>query len=242
MKLIRRILFVLLFVLKLTEGFSQNAKEDFEKINAAFDVERLSMRISYDLYKNKDTKIVFQKESGELKQSRTFKWMKVGQVETIETDTYSLIIDHKGKAISMLGKRLNQKEDKNKNPFKINLDSILKMCEKVEFKKLNDQQNSYDLVFPLSEYSKIKVVYNSKTFFMEKMILYYNDAQDLEEKKGSPEEAPRLEIVCSDINLDPIFTSNEYTYDTYLEKTADGKWVCKPAYKGYAVSVHLLDE
>ncbi len=234
--------FLPVFLIVANTLFSQNAKEDFEKMNKAFDVKALSMKIRYDLYKNKDTKILFQKEVAELKQSGNLKWMKIGKMETLETDKYSLLIDHGAKEISLLGKSLNQQNEKNSNPFKMNLDSLLKICEKVEFKNENENQNSYELVFPNSEYNKVKVVYNKKTFFIEKLIMYYDEKRKLDENKKEEKEAPRMEILCSEINTNPSFSDTDFTSDKYIEKTVNGKWIAKALYSSYEVHANLLNE
>lgn len=229
---------VLFFSLNTGYVFSQKPKEDILKINKAYMDKKITMKLSYSLYKNHAAKNVFQTESAEVKQNGDLNWTRIGPVESITNETYSLIVNHKQKRITMLGKKLNTKS--KTNPLGMNLDSILQRCKKVEFKKVNEHQNAYEFVFPFSEYSKVIIVYNNKTFFIEKMVLFYQEKKKFDE--SGKEEAPRLEITCSEIKTNSRFAANDFSYDNYIEKNKNNKWVCKPAYKAYSVQVQLLNQ
>jgi len=234
----RIIVGVLFFSLNAEYTFSQKAKEDILKINKAYIGKKITMKLNYNLYRNHVTKTVFQNETAEVKQSGDLNWTRIGPIETVTNETYSLIVNNKEKSITMLGKEMNSK--KKTDPLGMNLDSLLKRCQKVEFKKVNEHQNSYEFVFPFSEYSKVVIVYNNKTFFIEKMLLFYQEKKKFDE--SGKEEAPRMEITCTEIKTNSRFTANDFTYDNYIEKNKNNKWLCKPAYKGYSVQVQVLNE
>ena len=234
--MMRFIFSMAILLLIAANGQSQIAKEDFAAINKAYVTNsHLSMKVKYELYKNKTVNEVFQVETGEIKRNGNNKNTRIGNMETIENEKYRLIVDHEDKNISLLGiitlpGVAVQKEDL----YLVNLEKMLAVCSKVEFKEENNDQNSYRLQLPMEEYDEIKITYNKKTFFIEKMILYYQEAQNLEER-GGLKEPPRMEISYYDFNMDPRFTEADFTYHRFLEKR-NGKLMGTTAYKTYTVN------
>jgi hypothetical protein len=234
----KRIGYILLIFSCFTiELFSQVAKDDFASINKAYAAQKqLSMKVKYEVYKNKTTTTVFSTETGEIKQNGTAKYTRTGNIETVETETYRLLIDHEDKNISLLGISNDETEmNKNKEISPVDLEKIISICSKVEFKKINDTQNSYTLVMPGEEYEAVQIIYNVKTFFIEKMILQYAEKQNLDEKQEGKKETPRMEITYSDFNTNPDYKKTPFNYDAFIEKR-NGKLVAKTAYKEYTVN------
>jgi hypothetical protein len=194
------------------------------------------MKITYELFQNKDTKIPFQKETGELKRDGDLQYSRIGNIEMVRSKNYITIADHGDKNISVLGLSAE-----NENPvmktFMVDIENTLKICTKAEFKKENSTQNSYLLEMPSEEYSQVKIVYNSKTFLIEKLIMFYLKEENLSEEEGGLKEAPRLEITYMNIDTSPKLKALEFTYDKFLEMKS-GKLVCREAYKGY----ELIDQ
>jgi hypothetical protein len=218
-------------------GNSQTAKEDFAKINNAYvNNSQLSMKVKYELYKNNLAKEVFQVETGEIKRNGNNKYTKIGNIETIENDKYRVIVDHDDKNISLLSTiTVADETPKKEELYLVNLEKMLAICSKVEFKEENKVQNSYLLMLPNEEYSEIKIIVNKKTFFIEKMILYYSKEQNIEDKEDGSKEPPRMEISYYDFNLKPQYTDADFTYYKFLEKR-NGKLLATPAFKTYTVN------
>jgi hypothetical protein len=216
---------------------SQVAKEDFAKINKVYsDNHQLSMKMKYEVYKNKNSATALQTETGEVVQAESGKYTRIGKIETIETDQYRLIVDHEEKNMSMLG--ISNEEQPVAKPdasYMVNLEQLLGICSKVEFKKINDSQNNYTMVIPDEEYEEISISFNSTTFFIEKMTLYYKEKQNLEEKENGLKEAPRMEISYYDVNTKPNLKNAVFTYSRFLEKR-NGKWIGKAPYQDYKIN------
>jgi hypothetical protein len=228
---------LVLIALFSKKGFSQVAKDDFARINKTYaDNMQLSMKIRYDVYKNKSTATPLQAETGEIKRNEAAKYTRIGNIETIENENYKLIVDNEDKNISVLGGTIEEKKPGgNDGTYLVNLENLLSICSKLEFQKISEAQNCYSIVIPAEEYSEIKVFYNSKTFFIEKMIFYYNEIQNLEGQEKSIKEAPRMEISYYDVKLKPDFGSTPFTYDNFLEKRK-GQFVGKGSYKEYRIN------
>ncbi len=237
-----RIFLIVGFIFYTTTCFGQVAKEDFEKINKAYAKHStISMQVTYDLYRNKVDKTVLQSQQGEFKRSGNLYCSRIGTVQTLDTEKYKLILDEEDKNITLLGKDNSTPEEANRmDVFSMNFDRLLAMCSKVVFKAENESQNSYVLSFENDEYDEMKLVFNKKTFFLEKMLLFYSQAQNMEGEKEDLKEKPRLEITYSNIKLDVRFPENEFSYDKYLIKK-DGKLVGKAGYKEYTINDQLFN-
>lgn len=239
MKSVKSIMLLLLFSFAF-RGFSQVAKNDFASINKAYaDQEQLSVKVTYQVFRNKTTPVAFSTEKGEVKQKGILRYTRTGDIETVETETYRLIVDHEDKNISLLD--IISRENKNeemKTVSPVELDELIAMCSKVEFKKLNSTQNCYTLIIPDEQYQEVKLIYNAKNFFIEKLILYYSEKQNLEGKDDGLMEAPRVEITYSDFNTHPDFDQTPFSYNSFLEKR-NGKLLAKAAYKAYTVNDQL---
>ena len=230
-----RIFGAILFPFFINIGFAQVSKEDFAKINKVYiSHPQLYFKAKYDLYKNQNIKETFESEMGETKRNGNLLYTKIGKIESIHSEKYNVIVDNEDKTISLLA------HDPDENGFDeklymINLEKTLKLCTKVEFAKEIGSQNSYLLTLPYSEYSQVKITYNKKTFFIEKITLYYKKEQVLNEQdKNEKKEQPRVEITYYDFDETPHFNETDFSYDKFLEK-ANGKFRCKSTYSGYTL-------
>lgn len=236
---------VLILSLLAGKSFSQVAKDDFEKISKAYAASpHLSMKMKYEVYKNKTTTVVLSTETGILKRKDKIQYSRIGKIETVENDRYHMIVDHEDKNISLLGIRVvegNRNQQKEETAISLfEMEKMLALCSKVEFKKWNAVQNAYTLVLPDNEYDEVQVIFNARTFFIEKLILFYAEKQNLEEIKNGLKESPRMEISYSDIDTNPDFENTPFSYDAFLEKQ-NGKLVAKAAYKDYEIHDQLFN-
>lgn len=232
--------YIIMVVMVFTGSlFSQVAKEDFANINKAYtEHPRLSLKMKYEIFKNRTTAVTTSTETGILKQKDDARYTRIGKIESVENEQYKMIVDHEDKNISLLGK-LPAPEQAVKSGdatgvSPVDLEKILQICKKVEFKKLNETQNSYTLILPGEEYEEIRLIYNSKTFFIEKLVMCYAEKQNLDDNDEGLKEAPRMEISYSEYNTKPDFGKTAFTYEAFLEKR-NGKLVARPAYKTYEI-------
>jgi hypothetical protein len=229
---------ILLILLFSGNYFAQVAKDDFMRINSAYvEHPRLSIKIKYEVYKNKDSKLPFSTETGEVKCKDKVRYSRVGNIENIEKENYRLIVDHEDKNISLLGITGSNQASAL---LPIDLEKLLGLCSKVEFQPLQNNQNCYRMLLPGEEYGEIKLIYNAKTFFIEKLILQYAKKENLEGTDAGPKEAPRMEISYMNYSTDPEFGNTPFNYDAFLEKK-NGKLVARNAYKTYTVNEQLFN-
>ena len=219
--------------------FSQVAKDDFMRINNTYQSsEEVSFKASYQAFSNHTVQTPLSTESGEVKKKGDASYSRIGSIETIVNEHYRVIVDHEDKNISVLGIK-KQEGKQEKDTYPVDLEKLLALCTKVEFSKTGTEQGCYTIEIPEMEYKQIKLFYNTTSFFIEKIILYYSEKQNLVDGEG-PQDTPRLEISYSDYTTHPDEKQLVFTYDPYLEKQ-NGKLVAKPAYKSYTVHEQLFN-
>ena len=192
MKRIRSYYILALFVASNTIVFGQ--KEDFIKINEAYkNAPNLSAKIQYQLFANYTTNYITQKEDGEIKKQGDMLYSKIGKIESIKSASYLLVVDEEEKILQLTAVDKKEKKGKKEEALFSNPEEYLKLCDKVEFKKVNELQDSYTLSdCSLSDYQKITIIYNKQTHFIEKMILYYSEGQSIIEGDNVKKEAERV--------------------------------------------------
>lgn len=237
----KRIHFITILVLALlSNGYAQVAKDDFARINKVYaENSRISVKMTYEVFRNRTATTALNSEKGEMKKKEGVSYSRIGPIETITNKEYKLIVDHEDKNISVLGMQEGQKTE-GKELYPVDLEKLITLCDKVEFKKISDQQASYTLTIPGTGYDEVKMIYNTSTFLIEKMILYSGEKQNLEDTEGGLKEAPRMEISYSEYKTDPDFKNTPFTYGSFLEKR-NGKLVAKPVYQTYTVHEQLFN-
>jgi hypothetical protein len=155
---------------------------------------------------------------------------KIGPIEIVQNDKYTLSIDHEEKKIIMLGKIIAEK----KKPVEIDLEKLMAFADEIKYSELLKGKGSYELSFASQEYSKVVVVFSKKTFFIEKIILYYLSPEDLSGEGEESARQPRMEIDYLNVQVNPVIPSSVFTYDKYLDYAGDRIYTCKQEYKAYS--------
>ncbi|OFY66094.1 MAG: hypothetical protein A3H98_11870 [Bacteroidetes bacterium RIFCSPLOWO2_02_FULL_36_8] len=172
-----------------------------------------------------------QVEKGEFMKDGDNYYSKIGSLEIINRPGYFFSINHKEKTIY-----LTNNSRKNFDPalFAMNLEKTIAVCSEIKFKELNKTQNQYVLVYPSQEYKKVEIVYNKKTFMIEKIVFYYfAPLPPSEIDKPQSDKPPRLELACKNINLNPAIPQNKINYYSFLTEEK-GKITPLEMYKDYS--------
>jgi outer membrane lipoprotein-sorting protein len=214
---------------------AQDIEADLANINKKYEVGSMSMNVKYIAYPDHTASVPVEEESGQVKKKGTKIYYRIGSLESVSTDDYSLIVNHEEKTIFLLPKKKGMEEE-GYNFVPANVKKLLSTCENVKFEIVSASQNAYNLECSLSEYSKIKIVFNSKTYFLEKMELFSRFALPEEETDGVSEggKPPRLEIQYGNIESNPNLADNTFTYEKFLTEMEGKKgYQLKEEYRGY---------
>lgn len=205
-------------------------------INLAYqNYHRLTMDVNYKVFESWTAANPLQEEKGALKRWDNMTWLKIGPMEFLRNPGYSVVVDHDDKTIAIMG-IYGELPVVDYNSMLQDMENALQFCQEIKHKDLSNNQGQYDLVFPdaSSTYKKVAIIYDKSTYLLQKIMLYYAQAQDImdDHEKDAP---PRLEITYSNINTDPTITPETFTYTTFLKKVGNSL-VCTEKYVRYELT------
>lgn len=215
---------------------AQNADSDFKKINEAYLTNKnISMKIVYEIFKDYKSSKPFKSESGELKQNGFLQYKRTGNIETIQTTKYFLSVNHDQKVISLSSLHVVDTVNFLSQFYDPKVVSYyLAKCKEKKFHKENSRLNSYYLEMADSNQDAIKIYFNSKTFFVEKLVMYFRRKINVEQNSDGVKQRPRIEITYYDIELNKTYKLEEFAYDKFLYQKGV-KWLAKQQYEAYKV-------
>ena len=206
---------------------AQDVKADVRKITEAYkNAKWLSMDVEYSLYKSHTSAMAAESEKATLRLSKELYYYKAGPIELIKTAKLSLMVDHSSQALVLGPSDFKQL----RKPVDMDLDSILSQYKSVEYRKQDGESASYNFTFNTGQYTSVKVIFNTRTFLIERMIMNY--AKPLEDE-GFTQQAPRLEIIYRNTSTRTPFKEDIYSEKQYLTRVK-GKYTVKPKFRHYS--------
>lgn len=235
---IKQYCFCLLFCILFFPAAAQNAKQDILKINETYSsIKDLSMDITYTVFPSSKSKVALETHTGCFKQHGDMKYSRLKEVEAVHNNNYSLVIDNEDKLIVVA----NPAKSNMSEITMIDLDKSLSQCASIDFLGTIGSLSGYKLMFKqnvVSEYDAVELYFNKKSFFVEKLVIYYRQKVKLnEEDPNAVKDKPRLEIVFSNTNLKTIADITLFSEERFIEKKK-GKYYPTSAYNSY----QLIDQ
>ena|SRR3989344_7173980 len=231
---------IFVFLISVGVGYAQDIKSDCLKINQKYNTsKKVSMKMEYNLYSNHTATVPFQKERGEMKRNNELMSYKIGPMETVRTDKFELVVDNDEQFIAMMEHK-TKLFSWDEKMYVGTLDKILPYCESTSYTEEKDNQGCYDIKMKAGEYSRAKLYFDKKTFFITKLILFYRKETILNEDGVGKKEKPRLEIIYKDIQENPEFAANEFSETKYVVKSGS-TFKCLEKYKDYTLRVDLFE-
>ncbi len=217
---------------------AQDAKTDFVNLNKAYhNTKGMSMNMRYSLFENHVALKPQEQVNAIVKRSGEYVYYKLENVEFVHTPKYNLMVNHQLKRI-MLGEHTMQFELWDEINYTSKLDEYLKICSKNVYSE-NGNTATYDLYLNKGQYSRVKIVFEKKTYMIQQMVFFSNVDQDITSDRSGKKSKIRLEINFSNVQAGIKIPEKEFSIQNYLDKSKD-KYVCKPAYSGYKLDVQLL--
>ncbi|OFX83090.1 MAG: hypothetical protein A2W99_13365 [Bacteroidetes bacterium GWF2_33_16] len=208
-----------LFLYWPSSGKAQNAVEDIQKINKAYLTNTtFSMDVVVNVYAKANSKRPDEVQMGFAKRKKEYLHTQIGDVETIKSVSTILSIDHKNKRIVIA---------EPENSFNVlpdgmasKLELLLSYCEKVLYVDISKNTGKYVLVMPSYTYKQFEFEFNKQTYLLEKLIMIVNEKLIENYNPESSDDKLKIVIEYNNINLNPVFSNNEFTTWKYI--TNDG--------------------
>lgn len=222
----RKILVSLFLIVCFSGAFSQNVSDDLFKMNRAYrNFKDLSMNMTYLIFASHKSVTPQEVYRGIFKKQGEAQYSRFMGIQTLSTKNFFVTADSSEKEI-ILSNPANQA-----NLFlpKTDIDNYLKLCSKTEFFEPKPGLIGYRLFANpkiISEYSRVDIHINKKTFLVERLILYYGREMNSDES-GSKKDKPRMEIFFSNIDTHPEFSPDEFSESRFFVQNGEDYKVTK---------------
>ncbi len=216
---------------------AQDLKKDITAINVAYKkATKMSLTMVLDMYETYTSNKLYFSQQVVIKKNGRNTFQSAPETESVNTPDYVIVKDDDEKLITYVPKKTIQ--DETDISFMMDIDSIKTFCKSFKFNKENDNLNSYDFIMQdyYPDYNRIKVFFNSKTFFVEKMVFFCEEDDISTHNDEEKYSRARVEISYKDINTKPVFKESDFTYQKYMVKQGN-KFALIPALKNYELSV-----
>jgi len=228
MKSLKLIILLLLFCTTLLRA--QDPAKDFERVNKAYEeVNGVEMEVHYNVYETHSAVVSIDSQSGTYKKRGKDYYNSLMGVETLVENGTMITIDNKSKRMVLSPAHELRVADIGG----MDMAKLLKNYEKIEFVKKDENTKGY-IVYTKMENNrldKFEFYFDVRTYLLEKLVLYYGRSIDLSTDGSGDEKKPRLEIIYSNVKVNPLFTDKEFAISTYV--TIGKKPSVTPKYKNY---------
>src|ERR1022692_3483062 len=171
---------------------AQDFKSDVTKINVAYkDLNLVHINVTYNLYKNHISKILYKSDKGEVIKKGKKQLYRISTVEMLTNEKYCIMTDKNTKLLVV-----SDPVNIRKQYLPIDLDTTMKLFKSIEFFKVSESQYGYKLKFDFTDYEEIDFCFNPKSFFIEKLTIYQRSPVKLDPTNDTMQkEKPRMEII-----------------------------------------------
>lgn len=230
-------LFIILAILPLiisaqSENYAK-AAVDFRLVNQAYyNTAALSMNVNYTLFPGYTSTTPFDRSNGTYMKSGNATYSNLLGIISLSNSKATVTLDSNEQTIVV-----SDPMKDNFDPKMIELDTMLKLCSSIEYKEL-DGIRYYKLRFDkllISEYNAIEVYIDSKTNLLSRLTLFFRIEMDLDEEGSEySTDKPRLEIVYTNVNTNPVFNKDQFSETKYVAMQG-GNVSAAPAYSKFKV-------
>lgn len=166
---------------------AQNVHQDFARINQFYaELEGGSFQLEYRLYLDGEPQPL-ETFVGETQWLGKQSYLQLQGMEKIQTGQHALLVNHEMETIIIQNART---EPALQSP--IALDSVLAICDSVQFQALADGNHAYTLDLGDMIYRSIQIVFNPQSYQLQRLVLVEAEPSEVNEA-GEPVYA-RTEI------------------------------------------------
>ncbi|MDP1725786.1 MAG: hypothetical protein Q8M15_03310 [Bacteroidota bacterium] len=205
---------------EITELIENLSKANAQKKNIAYD-------LTYKLYADANSQTVLSTLNGLLIQRNGDKYSQLGEIESLKTSKYFISIDREEKMMM-----LSDNNGGGNQGFDLEqLKKYLDLCKEYNITKTSANQSKLRLELKAGEINQLDVFYNTTSYSVEKICMFYNKAINSEYTNNTDASNQRLEI---------LFKEKEYAMSEDSRLTLanyctikNGVWKPSIKYPGY---------
>jgi hypothetical protein len=221
-------------------GFAhgQNAVGDIRRVNLFFAQEKISMNLKYNVYADSSTTKAMQSEQGSWIKSGNVQYQRLGMLETIrKSGDIQLMLDHENK-VAVVSDAPVMSGDETDIPGLNGMESLLDDCRKIKYRSISAELSAYDLYPATSEFYKVTVEFEKKSFSPKRIVLQYANPIEYSDDDDGRMIRPRIEV-----QFDAVPKGHQETvpdFAKYLVKNGSTGYELTAAYKEYQLNNYLL--
>lgn len=207
---ILKLLFIIIFVLSMKNSTAQNqtVEQVFSKLSMKYNSNHFYMKQEVAFFDSHTSTVAKEREKTEIKYDNGKMYSKAFNQEKIIVDGLYVLVDHTSKLIMV--DSISSREFVQSMRFDIGALGLLSY--KKEIKEIDPKMSCISLYFKIGEHTKNEIFFNINDYTIEKIIFYYRESKQEEDKSGSP----RIEINIIETDLDKLFSSNDFKYEQFI--------------------------
>lgn len=218
---------------------AQKASDDIIKINKALEkANSISMEMTYSVFPNHQSSVPTSVVKGNYKKMGIEYMTNLSGIVTLQNKNYQVSIDPESRNMVVAF------PSKDKNPYTImNIDTLLSESSSVKSELIDKDSKRIRMLFTEEQeeeedevaiFERVDVIFNTNTFFFEKLIFYYGESMSLDEEEKSPEQKPRLEVKFEKVTINPSFQANAFSEKQFFSLQGK-KLICAQGYKDFKI-------
>ncbi|MEL6651523.1 MAG: hypothetical protein AAFQ87_12030 [Bacteroidota bacterium] len=224
---------IFIFCLTTAALQAQQPEADLLKIHEMYqNLKTYSVEIEQNVYPTYTSAKSVHQVSGKVRLGEDQYYSYIDGVEILQNDEYTIMANHDQKTLMIQDKISLIPKTIGLPP----IDSFLTQCERVEFAKISERQHAYDLYFSEDLYSRIRMIFNPRTYHLDKVILYYAN-EDYWGDKQVPTLA-RLELEFRNPKLNQPIAASTFSSKRFFHSTTK-QLRLQPAYASFRLHNYL---
>lgn len=215
--------FLLAFCGNITSTFAQDRdlKEIFLNIRNEYEAaDQMHIRMVISAFEDKSSGQPFYKETADIKKNKDNYLYSFAENEILLNSKYYLMVDKNAKQI-YCSKRPQNNESDLKDPFSVNLDSILNLYGSPEYLGTNGDIDHYTLVQKTGQVKQVDLYIDSQKKYVKTLVYYYQNDQ-------------YVSIEFEVFNKQPDFNLRIFDEKKYCA-ISEGKLKTSPEFQSYKI-------
>jgi len=202
-------------VLALPMLMAQDVRKDIDRINATYEAsDDLKVMVEIRQYDNVSSREPSQITQGTTWRSGKHYYAKMGKVETLTNDNFSVLVDHTSRAL-MIQPPVKQAFEM---AIQVPVDSMLVLAQNISFDRVG-KNGRYTFQFEGYVYDRIELLFDPQTYLLTGLV-YITSPVSL--PYADTPQRGRLEVRLSDQQLNPDRDAKIFSGRQYVQQTSTG--------------------